>query len=511
MMEPEDGKSPAITRRQAMAAGAVFAAAAQASSLTLGILMPVPAYAQEGREPLGGQPLPGSTPSTNDFAYQVAYQRAFEAALWAMPALSIYSFRRSAFAQLGMADNDIIACSAPASPKIEALTANSTTPYIVAFSDLRKGPVVLELPVAGADGSLYGQVVDAWQLTIADVGPSGLDQGKGGKILFTAPDYTGDIPSGYLHVASPSNRIALAFRSIPAAGKTAADAYAYSKRLRMYSLSEAGDPPIQTFVDPMDPQFERYSTLPFYDERLFEDLYEIISAEPVQPHDKVMMGMLTSLGIEKGKPFGPSEPAVRAMRQAPVDAWFYLQGLFDAVPESVRYWPDRHYISLLQADANRTFSFIYDDRIDTTARALEYFWCTFMPKVLSDSPATQYMMAMADSAGRPLEQGKLYKLDVPADMPVRQFWALTVYDRATFAFIYSDSNRTTLSSFDLPNLQSNADGSVTIYVGPAAPDGLEANWIPTSGKRPLPAMRLYGPTEAFNTKAFKMPDFELVG
>jgi len=32
-----------------------------------------------------------------------------------------------------------------------------------------KGPAVLEVPPAGPDGSLYGQVVDAWRFTIADV------------------------------------------------------------------------------------------------------------------------------------------------------------------------------------------------------------------------------------------------------------------------------------------------------------------------------------------------------
>jgi hypothetical protein len=52
---------------------------------------------------------------------------------------------------------------------------------------------------------------------------------------------------------------------------------------------------------------------------------------------------------------------------------------------------------------------------------------------------------------------------------------------------------------------------VTLYVGPKALSGLESNWIPTAGKRPLPAMRFYGPTEAFNNKTFKLPDFELVG
>ena len=39
--------------------------------------------------------------------------------------------------------------------------------------------------------------------------------------------------------------------------------------------------------------------------------------------------------------------------------------------------------------------------------------------------------------------------------------------------------------------------------------GLESNWIPTAGKRPLSAMRFYGPTEAFNNKTFKLPDFEI--
>jgi len=80
-----------------------------------------------------------------------------------------------------------------------------------------------------------------------------------------------------------------------------------------------------------------------------------------------------------------------------------------------------------------------------------------------------------------LEAGRLYKVDVPADMPMKQFWALTVYDHVTFSFIYSESSRTTLSSYDVDKMKKNADGGVTLYVGPSAPEGLEPNWIPTSG------------------------------
>ena len=477
--------------------------AAQAKSLNI----PLRHGAGDKGETQGGMPPAGAVCSVTDFDCQLKYQRAFEAVLWNMPAVAIYSFRRAAFSNLGMKDNDIVAYSGTATPLLEAITANSTTPYITAFTDLQKGPVVLEVPEAGAEGSLYGQIVDAWQFTIADVGPAGRDKGRHSRYLLTPPGYQETIPEGYLHVASPSYRIALAFRSVPAAGKSAEDAYHYSKKLRMYFLSEAGNLPPQKFVDPSD---KVYPTLPFYDERHFEDMHAVLSVEPVREQDKVMMGMLTSLGIERGKPFAPDDTARLAMRQAAIDAWFFLQQWYDNFPTEKLYWPDRHYASLLQADKNNRFTFVYDDRIDLINRAAEYFWCTYMPEQLSASPATQYLMALADADGAPLEAGQLYKINVPAQMPVKQFWALTVYNRDTLSFIYSESGRTTLSSYDLDRMQKNADGGVTIYIGPAAPAGLENNWLPTSGKRPLPAMRFYGGTDALNNKSFKLEDFQRV-
>lgn len=464
-------------------------------------------FAQNGEEPLGGQPPLGSSPSVQDLDYQVKYQRAFEAILWGMPAVAIYRFRAAAMEDLGMKDNDIITYSATAKPNLEAITANSSTPYIAAYTDLRKGPAVLEVPEAGDEGSLYGQVVDAWQFTIADVGPSGLDKGKASKYLFTPPGYEGDIPQGYIHVPSPNYRIALAFRSIVAPGKTQNDAFKYAQKLRLYYLSDAKSPPKQRFIDPVD---ERYATLPFFDERHFSDLYHIVSVEPTREIDKHMVGLLASLGIEKGQPYQPDESTLKAMRNASIDVWYYLQDKFDHLPQDKKLWPNRHYYPLLLADNNRTFTYEYVDKLDIDARALQYLWCTYVPKALSDNPATQYAVALGDSQGRLLEAGKTYKVTVPANMPVKQFWALTVYDHATFGFIYTDSSRTTLSSYDMATLKKNQDDTITLYVGPKAPQGYESNWIPTAGKRPMPTFRFYGPTQAFNDRSFVMPDFELV-
>ena len=462
-------------------------------------------FAQQ--EPLGGQPLPGAKQSVANLYYQVKYQRAFEAVVWAIPAVSVYRLRAGA-EDLGLQDNGIISFSRVATPSsLEALTANNNTPYIAGITDLRKGPVVLELPPATNKASLYGQIVDAWQVTIADVGPAGLDRGKGGKYLLIPPGYDEPLPEGYLPVTTKSHRIFLAFRSIAGKSATQQDAYDYTKKLKMYFLAEAGHPPATQFIDPSD---VGYKTLPIYDERFFEDLHAIISAEPVQTRDKVMMGMLASIGIEPGKPFAPDEETRTAMRQAVVDAYFYMQQRFwDATADRL-FWSDRHYSNLIVGDEAKGFTYETPNAIQIDSRSDQYFPGTMYPAKIAARPATIYMGTLADAHGNPFQAGKNYKVTLPKDVPVTQFWSLIVYDAATFSFIYNPLERAGLASLDRDKMKLNEDGSVTLYVGPNPPKGLETNWVPTEGKRPYPLFRLYGPKEEFFNDTFKFSDFDLL-
>lgn len=94
-------------------------------------------------------------------------------------------------------------------------------------------------------------------------------------------------------------------------------------------------------------------------------------------------------------------------------------------------------------------------------------------------------------------------------MPVTQYWSATVYDRATHTLI-RDMPRAGRSS-QSPGLQKNADGSVDLWFGPAAPDGKEANWVPTkAGGRFEVLFRFYGPEKALFDKTWKLPDIEEV-
>jgi hypothetical protein len=124
-------------------------------------------------------------------------------------------------------------------------------------------------------------------------------------------------------------------------------------------------------------------------------------------------------------------------------------------------------------------------------------------------PGSFYLSASRDKNGNWLDGSKNYKLTMPANVPVKQFWAVTAYDMKTAAFI-RDVPSAGVSSLD-KNLEGNADGTVDIYVGPKAPKGKEGNWIPSAlGKNFFLYVRFYGANDPIFTKEFQLNDLEEV-
>jgi hypothetical protein len=58
----------------------------------------------------------------------------------------------------------------------QTTTPNASVRYVfINYNTQPEGPVVLEVPAAVGAG-LFGTVVDAWQVPLIDLGPSGEDQ-----------------------------------------------------------------------------------------------------------------------------------------------------------------------------------------------------------------------------------------------------------------------------------------------------------------------------------------------
>ena len=146
----------------------------------------------------------------------------------------------------------------------------------------------MEIPPAGAEGSITGSIETRWQTALEDVGPAGVDKGKGGKYLILPPGYTAEAPKGYIVLPSPTYQASPLLRSNLTSGSDAdvAKAVAYGKRVKVYPLSQAGNPPATKFVDAIDVVFD--STIP-YDLRFFQALDRFVQHEPWIDRDKVMI------------------------------------------------------------------------------------------------------------------------------------------------------------------------------------------------------------------------------
>ncbi len=434
---------------------------------------------------------------------RMLHRRAVEAVVWGIAAVSFDAMYQAMVRDAKGGYNQLGYWSRPSNWKNQTLTPNSENLYVLFFTDTRQvGPLVLEVPPAG-DAVLFGSLMDAWQVPLEDVGPAGADAGKGGKYLWLPPNYRGSVPADYLPLPSKTYQGYALLRTVPKSWRTEdmAKAVAYLKQLKLYPLSQAANPPPTRFIDLADVLFDG---LPQYDVRFFEALNRMVQAEPVQEKDKQMMNILRFIGIENGKPFNPDPKTAKILTSAVLEARDWIDVRNPPQP----YFPGKQWLTPGEPVALETgFTFETAEYFWTDARASAYRAAFAAPKKMG--AGSFYLFGGFDEAGQLLSGANRYHLTVPPNVPVRQFWALDVYDVVTAAFI-RESPRVSLCSFD-ETVHKNANGSVDIYLGPKAPQGKEANWIPTkSGAGFFLIFRLYGPEKPLFDKTWQLPDIEKI-
>ncbi len=434
-------------------------------------------------------------------------RRAVEAVIWGMPAVNaelLFQAMKDANSKF----NQVVYWSRPISWKNQTLTPNPDTIYVFPFFDTKDvGPMVLEIPPADDDHSITGSIDDAWQVALEDVGPAGVDKGKGAKYLILPPGYQEKAPEGYIPLASQTYTGFVILRSNLRSGSNAdiAKAVAYGKRVKFYPLSQAANPPETKFVDAINVVFD--STIP-YDLRFFQMLDRFVQREPWLERDKVMIDQLKTIGIEKGKPFTPDADTRKILTAAAREAheWLDLKygGIFTPPFNEGTHWALPAAPGV--AEAMMT-NFAKPNAYPVDGRGIAYSMAYFSAKHLG--AGQYYLMTIVNKAGKPFDGGSTYRLNVPANPPVRLYWSATVYDRATHALIRD--MRWSSRSSNTPGLAKNGDGSVEIYFAPKPPPGKEANWIPTRpGGRFEVLFRVYGPEKPFFDKTWKLPDIAQV-
>lgn len=442
--------------------------------------------------------------SREELAQRTVRRRATEAIIWGIPAVNYDLMRQAMLTRTAGKVGQIIYWGKPLDWHNQTLTPNPDTLYFMGFFSLAEGPMVAEIPPADT-GALNFNIVTVWQQPLEDAGALGVDKGAGVKLLLVPPGYDKPIPKGYNVLRPDTLGVYFLYRSNLKSHDDAdvAASVAYGKRVKVYPLSQASTPPETVFTDVQGIDFD--STIR-YDASFFDNLNRIVQEEPWLGRDRAFIDTLKSLGIEKGKPFNPDAATKKTFDEAALEARAWLDDKYDAgwaVMFEGTHWRAAAPASLVKA-AQSEFADPNEYPIDT--RGLTYSFAYIGLKRLGVGQF--YLIAIADKNGNSMDGAKNYRLHVPPNVPVEQYWSVTVYDRETHALVKNMAHASRASNNT--SLQKNDDGSVDLYFGPSAPAGKESNWVPTDPKREFELMfRLYGPKKELFDKIWTLPDAEL--
>jgi len=441
-------------------------------------------------------------PTVDKIYDNLDFQRAVQAYLLALPPVSMVGLREG-LTQFGPANMTIPTFETLMDSHSLFLTANANTPYTWMWINLHEGPLVAEIPLG-----VLGMINDFWFYYVTDLGITGPDKGKGGKYLVLPPGYKGEVPEGYLIIRMPTFEGFLGWRNFAVNGDFKPAIENIKKFAHVYPLSQAANPPANTFVNVSGKAF---STVAPADYKFWEYLNEVVQKEPIGSLDQVTLGFYASIGIEKGKPFAPDARMKKILTEAAAVGDATARALTFRMRKPSNYYYE-HSAWCIPFSGGYKFEFQPGVR-DLDAFSSFYFYATGVTPAMEAKmvgQGSQYAAAFVDSKSNPLDGGKTYKLHLPPNIPIKNFWSVIVYDNQTRSMIQTDQQYPMVTSQN-EKLQVNPDGSVDVYFGPKAPAGHEANWVQTiPGKGWNTLLRLYSPLEAWFDKTWKPSEIELV-
>ena len=442
--------------------------------------------------------------SPQDLARRAIERRAVEAVIWGMPAVNTDLMLQEMLSKTSARVGQVVYWGRPMEWHNQTLTPNPDAIYFMAFFNTKDGPIALDLPPGDANGSFNGNIVTTWQMPLEDAGLLGADKGAGGKYLILPPGYTGAKPESYIALQSDTFGGYMLLRAnLKSHGDAdVADAIAYGKKMKVYPLAQAANPAPTVFTDAKDVVFD--STIR-YDASFFKNLDRIVQTEPWLQRDRAMIDQLRSLGIEKGKPFRPDQKTTKSLDAAAREAGAFLEAMYDKGWGT--FFGNNQWRPAAGAEVVKAQATAYADpnEYPSDLRGMTYTYGFVGIKRLGAGQF--YLISIKDKRGASLDGSKTYRLHVPPNVPIEQYWSVTVYDRKTHALVRNMSRAS--RSSQIPEMAQNVDGSVDVYFGPRAPQGKDTNWVPTDPKRGFELMfRLYGPKKEFFDKVWVLPDVE---
>lgn len=447
-------------------------------------------------------PAPGEAEKIYDL---MDHQRATQLYLWGLPIVGMTRWHTGYLNNYKDYDYNKIVAVKTFNERRGVLTANETTDYFWGFGNTRKSAVILEIP----PGVAVGMICDMWEQSPGDYGIFGPNDGKGDLIAVVGPTTPQDMvpeASDELRILKiDTDQCYWLFRLIG----TPEEVKAFTGKLNIYNFGEKTAP---VDIIPGEDKF----TAEYQPRGLayWEMLHTAINMEVVQDRDRFFMYWLRQLGIEKGKPFNPTERQKKILIDGAETGELMAKTLVynERMDGVLRQNNWRMILGGTWGDGQKyTNRMKYWDAFDPRAR-YTYEAITTSPAMTMPKPgkAQLYIGKFEDENDVRLRGEDNYVIRIEKDVPAKLFWSIVVYDADTRCIIDNRKGaaggKATAGS-KTKGIRKNADGSYYVLLGPdAPPKGWEANHVQTlPGRGWFPYMRMYGATEkAFNDE-YKFP------
>ena len=418
---------------------------------------------------------------------------------WSLPLVASYQIKEGLETSAEARDGDIVYFRG-ADIVRPFLTSNNTTPYIISVMDLgRTGPMVIEVP----PGQLLGFANDAWQRHIRDIGVTGPAAGKGERVVLVGPGQDAPQDAGDV-VRSDTNFVFWVYRVLD---PDPAEADRLLQGVRHYPYETRAQPQLGRVIMLDQPQTWRQSQKRGME--FWRVLNTALQNEPVDERDRFFHGMLGYLGIAKGEDFSPTPQQVERLEQGAFLGEAMVKAFTFEKRFASRVWREgSNWEIMLNMNANQRTE--HTEQFEE--RAAWFYEATTMSPSYEDKTVgsgTKYLTTYKAGNGDWLDGAEDYVLHVPADVPVKLFWDVSVYEVDGRIYITNETGVVNLG-LRSEGLSLNEDGTTDIYFGPEVPKGApESNWIQTvPGQNWLAVFRFYGPLEPYYDGTFTLPDVQ---
>lgn len=369
----------------------------------------------------------------------------------------------------------------PAVDNHGAAAPNADTLYTMVWLDVSTEPWVFSIPDMG--DRFYIMPMLSGYNEVFHVAGSRATGGKAQKYVITGPGWSGTVPAGMTHVASPTALVWILGR-VYCAGtpEDYAAVHALQDGFSSVPLSAYGKPytaPLGVVDETFDAEKairKQVNDLPLVE--FFSYLAELLKTNPPKPEDAPIVLRMAEIGIVPGEDFDHSKLPLLGHRLDPKLALLELvRDMKSKTPvNGWLYWTSN-------AGEYGT---------DYEQRAM----VTLIGPGLNYPKDAMYPFSEKDQDGKDYDGSKhryVMRFDKGELPPVKGFWSLTMYD-PKFFFVPNPIDRYSLSQRD--TFVTNPDGSIDLYLQADSPGpDKDANWLPAPKGKFVPMLRLYWPQD----------------